>query len=366
MNEQEIKKSIEKLRTLPYLSKPYSSRSWGHKLHSLCSYQSKLKPSIAYFLSKLFTKKTDTVFEPFSGVGTIPFEIAQLGTKTVSLDVNSIAYSVTSAKLKPIPRKEIFTQLDELNKFIKTSKLSKEDYEYADDYIKRFYHEKTLEEILIAVNFFKNKGDRYSFIRACMLHILHGNRPYALSRRSHNITPYAPKGEFIYKNLIMKLREKVNRMVSMPLSPIFMPGKVYSGSIFDFNYDKKFDKIITSPPFVNSTRFLYNNRIRLWFNGESYKDQTKSAKLFVESYDITIFKKVLRKFDDLLKDDGLCIMHLGVVKNLDMGLKISEYGKDIGFNTIDIVYEDVKNKEKFGIKDQGATHKHQFLIMQKN
>lgn len=360
-----IKKRIIEFKTLPYLKKPYSSRLWGHKFHSLCSYQSKLKPSIAFFLSKIFAEKDDLIFEPFSGSGTIPFELAQKGIKTISLDLNSVAYSVTSAKLNPLKKEQVLDQLEELKKYIKDGKLSKSDLDYADDYIKRFYHEKTLKEILKAKNFFMHKGNRYNFLKSCMLHILHGNRPYALSRTSHNITPYAPRGEFIYKDLIKSLKEKIDRMYSQPLSKDFKKGEVFQGSLFDFSYPKKFDKIITSPPFVNSTRFIFNNRIRMWFNGENYKEQVKMADKFIENFDISIFKKVMTKLSFLLKDKGICIMHLGVIKKIDMGKELSKYAKEDGFKVLNLIYEDVKGKEKFGIKDQGATHKHQFLILQK-
>lgn len=362
---KDIKKAIMDLKKFPYLDSPYASRGWGHSLHSLCSYQSKLKPGIAYFLAELFADPEDLIFEPFSGVGTIPFELAQRGIKTVSLDVNPIAYTCTTAKLKKQDLDKVLKQINELNKFILENELNESDYKYADEYIKRFYHTETLKEILLAIKFFNKKDESYSLLKSSLLHILHGNRPYALSRTSHNVTPYAPRGDFIYKSLIKSLKEKVERMFEDPLNKNFQEGDVFLGNILSFEYPQKFDKIITSPPFINSTRFLYNNRIRLWFNGLSYQEQTKKADDYIESHGIEVFDKVLEKFSSLLKVGGYCIMHLGVVKKLDMAQEISKIGYRHGFDTIDIIYEDVSNKEKFGIRDQGATHKHQFLIMQK-
>ena len=361
-----IEGSIIEIEKLPYLKKPYNSRAWGHKLHSLCSYQSKLKPAIAHFLAKYFAKKGDLVLEPFSGAGTISFELAQKGVDTVSLDISPIAYYVTHAKLKKQKIDKILKQLDELSEYISNNKLTKEDFKFVDKYTKRFYHPKTLKEILLSINFFKDKKEDYSFLKACLLHLLHGNRPYALSRTSHNITPYSPRGEFIYKNLIKNLREKIDRMFKEELNQDFKEGKVFLGNILEFDYPEKFDAIITSPPFINSTRFLYNNRIRLWFNGFSYNEQMKQADNYLESHGIKIFEDVIEKFNELLKNGGYCIMHLGVVKNLDMALEIAKISSKYNFKTLRIIYEDVSGKEKFGIKDQGATHKHQFLIMQKD
>jgi len=47
-------------------------------LHSLCSYQGKLKPGIAYFLVSWFTEPGDTVLDRIAGIGTIPCEARRL------------------------------------------------------------------------------------------------------------------------------------------------------------------------------------------------------------------------------------------------------------------------------------------------
>ena len=139
---------------------------------------------------------------------------------------------------------------------------------------------------------------------------------------------------------------------------------MYLQDFLTFDYKDKFDMIVTSPPFVNSTRFLYNNRIRLWFNGLSYSDQQRQEG-YLENKNINIFERVIERFDYLLKSEGVCILHLGVVKNLDMGKSIAEFATKNNFRVVDLIYEDVIGREKFGIRDQGATHKHEFLIIQK-
>ena len=78
-----------------------------------------------------------------------------------------------------------------------------------------FFQEKTRAEILIVRDFLINsinesEGERQAalcLVGTCCAHILHGNRPYALSRRSHNVIPIPPKGEFEYKSLIKSLKE---------------------------------------------------------------------------------------------------------------------------------------------------------------
>lgn len=93
--------------------------------------------------------------------------------------------------------------------------------------LKEYYQADTLDEILLARRFFQiNKPINPSemVVISALMHILHGNRPYALSRKSHPITPYAPTGDYIYKSLIGKLIEKVDKFYSEPLNDTFNDG----------------------------------------------------------------------------------------------------------------------------------------------
>ena len=44
---------------LPHRKHPYSKRNWGNGLHSLCSYQGKMKPSLVHHLINVFSKKNE-------------------------------------------------------------------------------------------------------------------------------------------------------------------------------------------------------------------------------------------------------------------------------------------------------------------
>ena len=58
-------------------------------------------------------------------------------------------------------------------------------------------------------------------------------------------------------------------------------------------------------------------------------------------------------------------MHLGVVKKVDMAKNLISLAEKSGFKVLSTIYEDTSNLESHGIRDRGATHKHQFLILQK-
>lgn len=97
-----IESSIEQfVKELPFKSEPYVSRNWGHPLHSLCSYQGKMKPGLAYWLIHTFVRPNSSVLDPLGGVGTIPFEAALAGHRAVSNDKSPFASVIAAAKLNP-------------------------------------------------------------------------------------------------------------------------------------------------------------------------------------------------------------------------------------------------------------------------
>ncbi len=368
----QLSNSLSELNALPYKREPYFHRNWGHSLHFLCSYQSKLKPSIAHYLIRLFTSPGDKVLDPFAGVGTIPLEACLQGRIGIGIDINPVAYHNTNAKVNPPTLSKVLRQINVLEDYIEDSELKEDALKSVDDFTKRFYHEKTLIEILKAKQYFiehKNEDGNLSFIISCLLHVLHGNRPYALSRRSHGLTPLTPTGDFIYKSLIKSLTDKARRALKSRLPVDFVDGKAYQASVFDMPIENEsIDAIITSPPFLNSTRFFANNRIRLWFCGWDYQEQNRTSKQFLENLqveDIKVYLKVFNEFNRVLRDDGLCILHLGVVKNRDMAKELAPVAEEKGFSCIKTVYEDTNNMESHGMTDQGVTHKHAFLILRK-
>ena len=265
-------------RNLPHQHGAFAKRNWGSPLHSLCSYQGKLKPAIAHHLVTALTKPGDRLLDPFGGVGTIAFEAALHGVSATSFDISPVAVSVAAAKLAPAAPAECFAIVDELKHYIRDRKPTAEDRREAalihfNGLLPDYFHPRTLDEVLLARRFFQDlpaSRSGRSFVLACTLHILHGNRPYAISRRSHPITPFAPTGVAEYKDLAVKLATKVQRSLAAKRPPTFASGT----SLFQDATDpwpddvNELDAIVTSPPFFDSTRFHLANWMRLWFAGQ--------------------------------------------------------------------------------------------------
>jgi len=358
--------AIAFLRLLPYKNGTFASRNWGHRFHSFLSYPSKLKPSLAHFLVRLFSLEGETILDPFSGVGTIPFEACSQGRIGVGTDLLPIAYHATLAKTDPAALGELKNLLTRLFVHVQEH-VDKVELSSAEDEIIPYYHEQTLREILAAREFLcREEGLALSFVMTCMLHILHGNRPYALSRRSHNIMPWPPRGEFVYKPLIESLTEKCVRMASYPLPLGFVRGKSFEGDAASIPLaDASVDVILTSPPFFRNRDFVRMNRIRLWFCGWDYHFQDQMKPKFLENHrDLRSYYRIFRDFRRVIKIGGPCVLHLGIVGQFDMATELAPIAEENDFAVCDIVSEDTSMLESHGVRDRGATHTHQFLVLQ--
>lgn len=360
---------------MPHHSGDMAKRNWGDPMHSLCSYQGKLKPSIAHQLVATFVPSGGSVLDLFGGVGTIPLEAALQGKKSYSFEISPAAIAISRAKLDvPSPRK-INQVIADLEQWIKTQKVAKAELEDANNFglnkkIRDYFHPKTLEEIVSARNYFKEKGyatTEDALVMSAIMHVLHGNRPYALSRRSHGITPFAPTGEFEYKSLIEKTKEKIERAISELQRDNFQSGIVYyQDTTKTWPEDvRDLDAIITSPPFFDSTRFYSANWMRLWFAGwdpSHFKTEPLNFVDELQKKDLSIYDGIFMQARERLKEGGVCVMHLGKSYKCDMAKSLGERAKR-WFRVYDTFEESVEDGESHGIKDRGSVTKHQYLIL---
>jgi hypothetical protein len=380
LSDKEISKKSEIFaKTLPHTLAPYSKRNWGGIGHSICSYQGKLKPSIGYFLIKEFTSQSSIVYDPLGGVGTIPFEARRQGRIGIASDLSPLAVSVCSSKLENIDADNLISTLKEIELWIlgyKPSNFESVDVDFGlNGSVSDYFDPTTLFEIVAAREFFKSRREAgltssENFILTALLHILHGNRPYALSRNSHPITPFKPSGPTEYKNVISYVKRRLDRVVPyfLDLQDLTLSGSAFLSSYEDAELEVKADSIITSPPFVDSFRFWSSNWMRMWLAGWEPEDFTAKPKDFLETQQKTSMEKY-RSFATVmsgqLKENGLLIMHLGVTKTRNMAEEIAELiTKD--FKLISIVQEDVRQTETHGLTDKGKkTTEHAYLFARK-
>lgn len=360
----------------PFRQGVYAKRNWGGLLHSLCSYQGKLKPSIAHFLVAWFTTPRQVVLDPMAGVGTIPLEGRLQGRRVVAGDLSELAYTVSKAKLEAFTQDEVDGVLEGLLDRIRVDNRTLEGLvrdEEADfglnGVIRSYFAEDTLREILVARGFFREKSPDLSAAEAIvltsLLHILHGNRPYALSRRSHPVTPFSPTGPFEYRPLADRLVSRVHQ-ASAALQALGNPGRALQSDFTRLPLSpESVDVVITSPPFAESLRFFSSNWMRLWFCGWSRDDFATRPASYLERGQRVDFDRSYRSFigamASYLRPGGLLIMHLGETPRINMATRISPL-LDPEFRIIFSGRESVADTESHGLRDKGATRAHHFMF----
>ncbi|MGC3985622.1 MAG: DNA methyltransferase [Pseudorhodoferax sp.] len=362
-------------KTLPHQGGEYGKRNWGNPLHSLCSYQGKMKPSLAKHLVEAFTRPGDTMLDPFGGVGTIPFEAAMAGVKAWGFDISPAAVPIAMAKLQPASAAECAVVLRDLDRHIRITSVTKAERAAVADIrfnglLADYFHPNTFDEILKARAYFHAAPPTTSataLVFASLLHVLHGNRPYALSRRSHPITPFAPTGEAEYKSLIEKVEGKVDRALAVERSPMFVPGaSLYQDATAPWPIEvDNIDAIITSPPFFDSTRFYLANWMRLWFAGWLSEDFKKRPLAFVDERQkqgFSVYQPIIRQARERLKLGGVCVLHLGKSRKCDMAAEIQRIAKP-WFARSEIFSENVEHCESHGIRDKGTVVEHLYLVL---
>lgn len=366
------------MNTMPYKVAPYSGRNWGHPWHSLCSYHGKLKPAIAHFLVEQFTEPGDVVVDPLSGVGTIPLEACLQKRIGIGNDLSELAFCVTKAKVEKAKEEDCQKVLNELQSYIEKGKgdnavaLQIQKYENFgfNGKLPNYFHPDTFKEIICARNYFvpkiRNLSSAEAMVFSCFLHVLHGNRPYALSRNSHPLTPYAPTGDFIYKNVVDHIRDKLTASYQKGEFENYIFGKAIYGDYQDLSmHGISADAVICSPPFADSIRFYMQNWMRLWLCGWEDADYKNAENAFLDQKqrkDFDVYASFFKMCYDILKPNGKVILHLGKTEKVDMAEELSKRAAPY-FVEVYCGTENVQEIEKHGIKDKGSTVEHQYLFL---
>ena len=362
-------------RSLPHQRGDFAKRNWGSSLHSLCSYQGKMKPSLAHHLVKTFTSPGGRLLDPFGGVGTIPFEAAMHGVTAWCFDISPATIPVAIAKLHPAADEAGVALIAQIGSFISSHRPTQEEHREAASIrfngpLPSYFHPKTFAEILLARRFFRQNRvstPTEALVFSCLLHVLHGNRPYALSRRSHPITPFAPTGVAEYRSLTEKVTEKYVRSLAADRSADFVVGSamLQDATTLWPSEVEDLDAIITSPPFYDSTRFYLANWMRLWFAGWGASDFKQRPHSFVDERqkkDFKVYEPVIRQSRERLKPGGVCVLHLGKSRKCDMAHELSRVARP-WFSNIDGFAESVAHCESHGIRDKGTVVEHTYLVM---
>jgi hypothetical protein len=315
------------------------------------------------------------MLDPFAGVGTIPFEAALTGRRSFGIDLSLAAYTVAAAKAKLNRATETPRVLEELAAWTQSYKPTQDEINETRAFgmngkVADFYNPETLREVLALKRFFLNSRDdspSLLLVKAACLHLLHGNRPYAFSRRSHPLTPYAPTGDMDYRPVMPRIFGKVLRSLEAPLPETYVEGTTFHQDCTSWwpSEIQQLDAVITSPPFFDSTRFHVQNWLRLWFTGWTPDLFRSRPRRFVDErqkVSFGVYDSVLRQSKERLKSGGVVVWHLGKSVKCDMAKELARAGAR-WFSHSELFDESVIHCESHGLRDKGTVTSHQYLVL---
>ncbi len=289
------------------------------RLHQLSPYIGKLKSSIASDLVRDFTSVGDLVLDPFCGSGTIPLECAVQSRRVLAADVSSYAVLLTRAKL--FPPQSLDDGLERLELVLAAAKQRPSpDLRSIPLWVRRFFHPDTLKEAIRFSDACRDSGE--DFLLACLLGILHHQRPGFLSYPSSHLVPYLrernfPRDEYPelyrYRDVRSRMEKKIRRALSDAHGLHDANRghiKVRRASIAELSLPGPIDAIVTSPPYMNALDYHRDNRLRLWFLEKSVHNYSPEPTDKRQAFR-KMMRSLARRHVTRLKRGGRCVMIVG-------------------------------------------------------
>src|SRR5205807_1108560 len=154
------------------------------------------------------------------------------------------------------------------------------------------------------------------FLQACLLGILHHQRPGFLSYPSCHTVPYLraqrfPRRRFPnlydYRPLRCRLESKIKRALKrLPQLEFNIHHKCYLRDATRFLPGISVDAIITSPPYMRRLDYGRDNRLRLWFLGISdWKRLDKRISPREDDF-VLLLRRCLTLWKRILSPKGRC------------------------------------------------------------
>ncbi len=353
------------------------AKEWS--IHQLSPYIGKVKSSLAKGLILHYTKKKDTILDPYCGAGTIPLEAWANGRNVIANDLNPYAYVLTMGKLFPVEDERLC--LEKLNFYNKASAayLKKVDLRKVPKWVRVFFHSETLRETIAWIYILKQHKEW--FLLSCLLGILHHQRPGFLSYPSSHAVPYLRSKRFPredypqlyeYRNVFDRLLKKVRRAYKR--IPAFDSGIQRICTLGDSRnvvIKQQINAVITSPPYMRQLEYARDNRLRLWFLGCPDWHQLDKCISPEEKFFLALIKDNLQTWRSHLTTGGVCILILGDSLSKKYEMRLPETiahiaTKEIGgYTTVCQIRNKIPEKKRVRKHLRGSVFE-TILVLQKN
>ena len=253
-----------------------------HPLHSICPYFAMFPEEFVAKQVLAYTKRGEWVFDPFSGRGTTVFESLLNGRPAAGTDLNPVAACIAGAKANPPRLLNVLKRLRELQDQF-AAQPAVEDARELPEFFLWCFHERTLSELMFLrreLQWVTSKVDR--FIAAVALGCLHGEShktPNCLSNRmprtistkpEYSVRWWSARGlssppeRRTFEVLSTLARFRLEAEVPSLVGEVKLRDARQAGNAFP-SLHEKVALIVTSPPYLDTTDYVEDQWLRLWF-----------------------------------------------------------------------------------------------------
>ena len=344
-------------------------------LHQLAPYIGKMKSTMAKALIREYSHQGDLVLDPFVGSGVVALECLIAGRGIIAVDINPYAILLTKAKLEaPGTLVEAISKathyLQKAKSFIRHVSMND-----IPDWVKEFFHPETLAEI-VSLNSLLIEN-REHFLQACLLGILHHQRPGFLSYPASHLIPYLRTQKFprevyptayeyraVEPRLLAKIRRVYRRFpeTNKNLTRVCL---LRDAAKLDLE-PESIDAVITSPPYMNTLDYARDNRLRLWFLGitqhDNYDRRANTKVKFIK-----LMGESLSRIRTALRTGGKCVLVVGEISRSRTVTNIAEIIADMaisnvgGFSKEDILVDSIPDIRR--ARKEGRCTKREWILV---
>jgi len=254
-----------------------------NRLHSLCPYFAMFPETFVQEQVDAYTKARDLVFDPFSGRGTTLLQSLLMGRRAIASDINPVAYCISGAKASVPKLSTVLKRLAVLERnFDPTAQ--ERSAAALPEFFSHAYCPVTLSQIVFlreTLAWRRTTVDR--FIAALVLGSLHGEMdksssyfsnqmPRTISTKPDYSVRYwtehklsAPERD-VFDLLRKRAEYRLNSDAPSMRGSVALIDARKSSAAFG-RYKRQVNLIVTSPPYLDVTRYEEDQWLRLWFLG---------------------------------------------------------------------------------------------------
>ena len=367
----------------------FNGADTSYLTHSLHPYPAKFPPQLPKTILKQFSKKGETVLDPFCGSGTTLVEARLQEISAIGVDVNSLFCLLSKVKLTPLKANQIQT-IDDFTEIISNEsfawkmgnkrKVKVKEFEG----LKHWFQSNVAEEITFILSKIEKFSDNdvKDFLKIVLSSII-----VRVSNQESDVRFAAINKKiedcYTFGLFIDRTKECCKRIIEYSnLLEYQAEVKVYNADSRNLSFLKpqSIDLVITSPPYANTyDYYLYHKFRQRWlgldvqfaqYNEIGSRREYSSIKENPKKWKDDLIKCFI-EMSRVLKNKGIAFIIIGdsvIKKEL---IKIDEiikgFSHSIGFVVLDIISSDLANHSKvFNPNFAQRGKKEHLIILQKN